>query len=175
MITQFFTTHAIKLLAGLSVVLAGLLIFQTIDKARITNQRDKAENAKVAQVNEYRRVYNDTFQKHFAAAQAENLRLEKIKDEANAKTQPRRTAALAAAADYRGSNRCFVQQGTANIGSAGGASLPGAPAPAGRPQGASEGLAMVAISEAAHDACTLNTADLWIVYEWGQSLPKPAP
>lgn len=174
MIETFFKTNLIKILAGIIAALALALVVMILVNAHHVNQRDAARTAKKEQVAEYRRVYNETFKRHFDAANAENSRLASIKEEADNVTEPRRRAALASAAGYAARHRCSLQ-GTPNPGPASGSNLPGAAAATGSVEEPAPGTALVGITEDGFNACTLNTADLWTAYEWGQKLPKPAP
>lgn len=131
-------------------------------------QRDEARTALKDQVAEYRRVYAETFAKQWAAKMAEDTRRTNVKTEADNATEPARKSALASADAYAAAHR--VQPRQADPGNAQGGNLSRAPAAAQRPAEPATGTDMVAISRADFDACTLNTADLNIAYQWGRKL-----
>lgn len=156
-------------------LIAGLLVCGRLwhGKAKAIDQRDAAIAQKAAQIAEYRRVYNETFAAHWKAKLAEDARRTKITQEADDATTPRRTTALAGAAAY--ADRWQVCRPAADSSVAQGGDLP-RPAPAaGSPEASTPVAGMVAVSRPSFDACTLNSADLGIAYEWAQKVIAAKP
>lgn len=176
MIFDFLKTNVIKILAGLCLVLALGLTVQSIRLAHAHNETEAEKNASVAQVNEYTRVYNETYQRQFAAKIAEDARLLNIKGEADNATIRNRSSALDHAATYRRDHRCVLvspEVNSSSSGQQGRGDLPGLPAPAGGPGAPAPAGDLVAISSADFKACTLNTVDYGIAFEWAQKLHNP--
>ncbi len=86
----------------------------------------------------------------------------------NDATQPARKAALAGADRYAATHRVQCPAQVAATRDASG-NLPGPSPDSGRAETAPPAPDMVAISRADLDACTLNTVDLWLAYEWAQT------
>jgi hypothetical protein len=106
-------------------------------------------------------------------------RIEDARQAANTKriddaTDPTRSAALAAGDAYArthpGRLRCPAEIAAAD--QAGG-NLPGGTAVDGRAEPPAAGSDMVEISRGDFDACTLNSADLGLAYDWAKGLPRP--
>lgn len=174
-LTLLRTSRAAQIGLG-ALVLAVLVGALWLRGNSYRNQRDEARVALTEQVAEYRRVYNETFARHFAAKIAEDARLQSLKTEADNATAPLRQAALDDATRYRDAHRCVLAPAART--DPGGAVTSGLSSPATDPGSAAQPAApaeLVGITTADHDACSLNTADLWVAYRWAQGLNPPAP
>lgn len=89
----------------------------------------------------------------------------------NDATAPARSAALAAGDAYARAHAVRVWR-SAQVAAAGDqrGNLPGAAADPGGAETAAAPADMVAVSRADFDACTLNTADLGLAYQWARGL-----
>lgn len=87
-------------------------------------------------------------------------------------TQPARAAALAAADTYAAAHHCLRTPGP--IAAASGEASGHLPGPAAAARGFETPASAVAVAPDAFNACTLNTRDLGLAYDWAQGLPKPS-
>ena len=179
MIFAWIEKYALALLGGLSGVLAIACFVMWIQVGHYKNQVAEARNEATAQVNEYERVYNQTFTAHMNAKIAEDARLAANTEKTNNATEPARTAALGVANSYRATHQCLLKPGpSAGVNSPGQADLPGTATTSGSPQTPGEAVELIGVTPETLTNAVLNSADLQTAYEWAQGLaraPDPTP
>jgi hypothetical protein len=179
MIVAWIEKYAIMILGGLSGVLAVACFVMWIQVGHYKNQVAQAHNEATAQVNEYERVYNQTFTAHFNAKIAEDARLAANTEKTNNATEPARAAALGVAASYRATHQCVLREpAPANINPPEHSDLPGTAANSGSSQAPGEAVELIGVTPETLNNATLNSADLQTAYEWAQGLakaPDPTP
>lgn len=138
-------------------------------KGRALAALEAEQLAHAGQIEAYRAAYARALAEHNALKLAEEARTAAIKDKADAVTPLRRESALAASQRYSDDNR-VRECPESDSGPAGGADLSGPAAVAGSAATGREAAAMVAVSRAAVDICTLNSADLQTAVEWAREV-----